>query len=411
MNNETGGARLEIFKRSWTTEYRNQCRLLAEKYGFAGLRRLSAAELKKIFPPKAGQDVFDEKKFIICALLALKDEPNKEKSQIRGKIWYAILKAITHKVYGREAAEDIKFSINRMGLAYQYFSILDQLGEVTYTELNIINSGLQQEEFFDGYRNVILFVEDDDTFHKIKDACTVIGVKLISGGGSANTSNIEVLIQNCDLGEEHIILTLTDWDRYGETIAETFLTRCRVLGMKIKSHHHIGIVKEQITPEEFDEHRFRVPIAKKGKDKDKDLAWIKKNGEFGIELQALGQTDVDRLKEIVIDGLLKFCDETLLYDNLLESSFSYAPIEAQAEFMNSLTAKLKQAIETRAYEIFNDMEDDREPFDTGTLRENALEEIELIMPSKPVADKIISQLNDDVKDGTIDIKKLIGGDS
>ena len=63
------GFRLKRFKRTWTTEYETECKVLAKEYGLDGLRQLSKDQIIKLFPPKGKQKKFDLKKFIICIII------------------------------------------------------------------------------------------------------------------------------------------------------------------------------------------------------------------------------------------------------------------------------------------------------------------------------------------------------
>lgn len=400
------GARLTNFIKTWESTYKPKCYKLASKYSIEDIRRFSALELKKIFHSKYKSKEIDLKSLIVTIILSLKKESHEYPSQIRGKIWYAVLKSVCHKIYGKEAADANEFSSNMMNQVYLYFSCLVQLGELKYSDLNIINSGLQEQLYFDGFRDVILFVEDDDTFHKIKGVCNLIGIKLLSGGGSADTSNIEVLINNCDLDVEYTLLTLTDFDRYGETIAESFITRCKVLGMKVKQTKRIGINRRQVSEEVFYENRFRIPISEKSK--EKDLAWVEKNGEFGIELQALGQINVSRLKEIVADEVLKYCNEEILYDKLREVSFNISFNSAAENVKDKLLGELDNVIYKEAQKIQSTLIDDREHIAKGTLRGNVLNGIETEMSNRSIVIKIQNKLLEKIKNNEIDIKGLIG---
>ena len=423
MSEDSSLVKLKKFKKSWTAKYEAECKEIAEKYGLSGLRALSKEELLKLFPPRKRTDVFGDKKFIITSVLAMKLIEHEYSSMIRGLMWYGIFKATVHKVYGEEAATDKDFADKKNNLIYAYLSSLVQLRVISYKELNIALSGLQQSECFHDYRNVIVFVEDDDTFHKIADLCEIFGVKLISGGGSASTSNIEEFLSSCDIGEEYTLLILTDFDRYGTVeIMETFIARCKIMGMKIKEARRIGINRDQVSEAEFLEHRYRIPVAKKlakkdkktgeiyyidSKDRIKDLVWIEKNGEFGIELQALGQANVNKLRSIVAENLNQFCDEQLKYDDLRETSFANAPIMAIDNVRETLLRKLNPVLDKAADEVFSTIEDDREDFPKGTLMKKAIAGNHLFMSSRTFREQIEEQIFEKIISGEIDVPKLI----
>jgi len=298
-------------------------------------------------------------------------------SRSQRSLWYSTVKPTLEKLgvlEGDQKEKTIKGWDKKLS---KYLAELVREGYVTYKELNIIDESRKRSNPHNyyttvdsqvygyqinnrAYPNIIISTEKDTVYSIINNMAGLLGCSCISGKGQNSLGAMEDLIRGMRQ-EKHrdiYILTLTDYDPSGYSIAETF--RDQVNDLKqvfdIESEVHIkriGILPEQLSPKEVQNNKFTPP---KG-DGDQREIWFKKTGGIdgepkGLELDALSP---DRIRQIFIDNIQEYIEPDVYNEFIKESYIKKEVLESLKDTVNSITQevieKLKDEIEVYNFDV------------------------------------------------------------
>ena len=174
------------------------------------------------------------------------------------------------------------------------------------------------------YPWLILFTEKDTIWNELEGLASLYGVSAISGGGqpaAACTADIvrQILASEAYNGEALTLLTLTDYDPSGDSIAKNQYVQLgeAAAGACEVRHDRLGLTPEQLTREERDAKAYTPKRAGFAK-------WYRKTGgvdgrPLGLELDAL---PLSRLRAMFAAGIEQYIDLAPrrgdLRDSLLE---------------------------------------------------------------------------------------------
>jgi hypothetical protein len=380
-----------------------------------------------------------------------------EKRTIRD-FWYSHIKVPLMRAegeaaradgWGREASLQLSSVFSKM--------VLD--GELRYIDLNIEDESREISEVSwwkpHPFSKVVVYVEKEATFSKLKPVTDTYNIALITGKGYVATAALEgfmlALEQEGAIDEEYTILLMADYDAYGFKIGKDLQTRFRTLGLKCKVQR-CAIYPNQVSKDVLLNKTFPVPVqnpfdkewcekygitssGKIGNQKDKS-GNITERGTDGIELQALEGSE---LRAILIEHLKKYAPESEMVDAVLaeqkedaDSEASYSAAERilrDRDDVRYRIIKLANAIETmtrksidadirtiqKALEkdstniVYSNEFDEYLEFDTEEMLKAALDpnisfypEVEKAKFIREVATKLIEIFND----MNVDIKEL-----
>ena len=179
------------------------------------------------------------------------------------------------------------------------------------------------------YSNIILTTEKDTVYPIIQDMAQIFGCSCISGSGQNSLAAMEFLIRGMEQDRDIIILSMSDYDPSGFSIAETFGNQARDI---LKALHldyidvkteRVGIHPDQLTTEEIEQNKY---TPKEGtRDPETGLTPLEKwfyetggiNGErYGLELDAFTPS---RIRDIFSTCLKKYIDQSLVTDFVKKS--------------------------------------------------------------------------------------------
>lgn len=252
---------------------------------------------------------------------------------LRG-FWYATVKPALDKLGLLTKADQTEEGLTKWDNELsRYTGELVRAGELTYLDLNIIDTSRQRENpgprhyvtdlDIYGYQtniaphpNIILCTEKDTVYSIIADMARLFGCSCISGKGQNALGAMEDLLRGMgDAAAQGIyILTLTDYDPSGYYIAETFQKQARdllpALGLSGRVFiERIGITPDQLTAQEIAANKYTPKLANIDK-------WFEQTGGIdgepaGLELDALPP---DRIREIFVTSLKSYIDESIYRD-------------------------------------------------------------------------------------------------
>jgi hypothetical protein len=269
---------------------------------------------------------------LMAELAAIRAGAEREERTLRN-VWYDVIKPALSRAgilnqktrTGKELAWPHKLST---GLAEMV-----RMGVTTYEELRIIDGSRQRQvattivKFLVDvplvgahFPWVILFTEKDTIWGVVQDLASLYGVSAISGGGEPSNACTENTIRaiarsdafKAEQPERIVLLSLTDYDPFGYTIANAQLVQIQeaVDGLSAERGKlaqvqslRIGLEPDQLTPEER--------AIKAYEPKDQGLAeWYAQTGgvdgqPLGLELDAL---PLSRLRRMFAEAIGQVID-------------------------------------------------------------------------------------------------------
>lgn len=265
---------------------------------------------------------------ILAEVEAIRNGKEQETRTMRN-LWYDVVKPVLSRAGilnkktrgGKDVPWPDKLSI--------YLAELVRERATTYEELLIVDGSRQRQVSVAITRPVIrvqlvgahfpwviLFSEKDTIWGEIQTIAELYGVSAISGGGEPSNACTENTVKEIvrspayrrERPEKIMILSLTDYDPSGYNIAQAQfnqvseaangLDSAALLRLQTVTHTRLGILSEQLTPEE------RQAKAYEPKDKGLD-EWFSKTGgvdgqPLGLELDAL---PLSRLRRMFAEGI------------------------------------------------------------------------------------------------------------
>jgi hypothetical protein len=266
--------------------------------------------------------------------------------------------------WGRKASQALSAVLSDMVLA----------GELRYRDIGIRDASRLHTNGEKPFDEVIVFVEDNATFQKVKSVAKAYRITMIEGKGFEATALIEKL-QRIDpfwRDKRYRLVAMTDYDAYGHKILEDLISRMQQLGFRL-SHNTVEEVRIGIMPEDIDEDllmekRFEIPV-----ENDYDQDWVDQygiDGAYGLELQA---AEGPKRREILIQALEAICPEKTLYDHLREESWGWIPDEGADELVERVMGTVKRQVADKIEQLQESgrLEDDRADLPDGTVQKKA----------------------------------------
>lgn len=285
---------------------------------------------------------------------------NYERS-MRG-FWYSTVKPVLDKLglLTEKDAEEKEVGNWNEELS-RYMSELVRMGELTYKDLNIVDTSRQRENpsekymttdvksfgykvQVDTYANIIICVEKDTAYNIIKDLSSFLGCSCISSKGQNSLAAMEDLLrgikESTSNNEPIYILTLTDYDPSGYIIANNFKKQTEDLQKALKMENEvyskrIGITPNQLTLEEVENNKYTP----KPKDRDE---WMEITGGIngepkGLELDALTP---DRIRELFVDNIKEYIDTSTYIEFVKQSYLKKLVLDAISNKVNEITEEV-----------------------------------------------------------------------
>jgi len=270
--------------------------------------------------------------------------------------WYSTVKPILDKMGLLTESDLTEKSLKSWDADLsKYLVELVTAGELTYKDLNIVDNSRQREnpavsfetvdpDIFgyktniDPYSNIILSTEKDTIYNILRDIARLYGCSVISGKGQGAFSAMEDLLRGIEAkGKDIYILTITDYDPAGYSIANTFKDQVDKLKpiLDITGDIHIerlGIYPRQLSDKEVENNKYTPKPD--GLDK-----WFEQTGGIngekkGLELDAFSP---DKIRSIFVTGLKKYIDNDV-YKQFIKESY----IKRQA--LNAIKNKFEQLL-------------------------------------------------------------------
>jgi hypothetical protein len=320
--------------------------------------------------------------------------------------WYNPTKPIVERVFPEKDRLDDRLS-ERLSEAVED-------GRVRYRDLNILDDSRKRRLYTTSPESDrILFVEKRSAYRKLQPLAEVYELTLISGGGHASTAMIEDVIHHLQHGgggaSGYEVFLLSDYDPSGFCITESFVERCRVLGLPIKSVERVGISPDHLEDEEIARQRFEPPV-----DNDRAAAWLEENGiegRYGLELEAVGDREKkgEALRRLVVGEI----GDQIRVDERRDRDLQHATEEIAPRAARDIADSLVDDIRTRLREEADDLLAARydlrpDAYDTEGLHEGAIEggSPQISITSETAAVK--EELRDRIDSGEIPIDDLLG---
>ena len=268
---------------------------------------------------------------LILAEVARIRAGGEQESRTMRNLWYERVKPVLSRLGALNAKTRGGKDIDWPAKLSVYLAELVRSGETSYEELAIIDGSRQRRVSQEVSAPVvsvpvvgahfpwlILFTEKDTIWPVLEDLASLYGVSAISGGGEpslACTENTALLIlrsENYKPGEPLVLLTLTDYDPAGYTIANAQYEQLRDMASSELEHlrvpvvhERLGLIPDQLTQEERAASAYEP--------KEKGLAeWYATTGgvdgaPLGLELDAL---PLSRLRRMFAEAIESHIDLT-----------------------------------------------------------------------------------------------------
>lgn len=212
------------------------------------------------------------------------------------------------------------------GLLSRYLAEMVRDGLTSYELLEIVDDSRQRQPAQERVRNlagvrlvgahypwVILFTEKDTMWGEVEAVAALYGVSAISGGGqpaAACTADVVRQIQSAGeySGQDLILLSLTDYDPAGYSIAQSQEKQLReaVDGECDVYHARLGLRPDQLSPEDRAAKAYAPPRDKLFREWYAETRGV--DGQpLGLELDALG---LDAVREMFAYGIERHVDLT-----------------------------------------------------------------------------------------------------
>jgi len=329
---------------------------------------MTDAALQALFGDVPDSDLM--RTLILTEAHAIRNGAERERRTMRN-FWYDHVKPVLSRAGrlgdktsgGKDVDWPAKLSV--------YLTELVRAGETSYSELRIVDGSRQRRPAADIVRQVatvrlvgghypwvIIFTEKDTIWGELETLASLYGVSAISGGGqpsAACTADIVRAIFESEAydGEDLILLTLTDYDPSGYSIARNQFSqlqeatgdRCQVW------HERLGLAPGQLSRAERDAKAYTPKP-------EGFAAWYAETGgvdgrPLGLELDAL---PISRLRAMFAEGIERHIDLTPRRADLQEAFLELLAwellrdrVEARKAWMiaqvkrNGLWARIQQA--------------------------------------------------------------------
>ncbi len=257
---------------------------------------------------------------LMAEVTAIRAGARREERTMRG-LWYSLVKPSLSRagLLNKKTAGDKDTPWD--DLLSKYLAELVRAGETSYNELAIVDGSRQRrpagevaaavahvELVGPHYPWVILFTEKDTIWPVLRNLAMLYGVSAISGGGqpsNACTDNtVKAILQADGYRGELVVLTLTDFDPAGYSIARAQVTQVQeAAGGDPVHHERLGLEPGQLTAAELAANVYTP------KDKGLEL-WLEETGgidgrPLGLELDAL---PLSRLRRMFAEGIERYID-------------------------------------------------------------------------------------------------------
>lgn len=254
-------------------------------------------------------------------------------------------------------------------------------GVLTYKDLLVVDASRAKENPYSSYvnvkretygyqvtsepySNILLTAEKDTVYTIIQDMAQIFGCSCLSGKGHNSFAAMEYLIRGMGdrLKDDIIILSISDYDPSGYSIAETFKNQAEDIlkALNINSvsvyAERVGIEPWQLTDEEIEQNKYTPK-------KDGLKKWFKKtggiNGEpYGLELDAFSP---DQLRAIFLSSLKKYINEEIVTDFIkgayIRGQVQKALVAKMESIMSEIEAAELENIKRIDFDIFDFAQD------------------------------------------------------
>jgi hypothetical protein len=291
--------------------------------------------------------------------------------------WYMTVKPTLDKLGLLTEEDQTEEALTRWDMELsRYMAELVRLGEMTYSDLRIVDNSRRRSNPFKKYHvenlaiygqqvtenpypNIIICTEKDTVYNLIEDIASFFGCSCISAKGQNSFAAMEDLLRGMgDKVSSIYILALTDYDPAGYYIADAFKKQAEALQVALNitadvEIERIGIKPGQLTTSEIEENKYTP----KKSNRDK---WFQITGGIngepkGLELDALTP---DRIRQLFVTCIKKYIDPAAYQANdfirkaylrglLLESI--KPKIESMAE---EITARELNSISLKEFDLF-----------------------------------------------------------
>jgi hypothetical protein len=269
---------------------------------------------------------------LMAEVQAIRGGAERERRTMRN-MWYDYIKPVLSRSGLLDKDTRNGNGVDWPALLSRYLGEMVRDGATSYEELSIVDGSRQRQVATAithtvadvqlvgaHYPWLILFTEKDTIWGELASLASLYGVSAISGGGEpsqACTENTVKAILRSDGFQTApaglVVLSLTDYDPFGYTIARAQFDQVREAagdGVNV-SHERLGLLPSQLTPEE------RQAKAYKPKDNGFE-AWYAETG--GVDGQALGleldALPLSRLRRMFAEGIEQHIDLERRRDDL-----------------------------------------------------------------------------------------------
>lgn len=281
---------------------------------------MTASELQAAL--SGAMDSLVIRSLLMAEVKAIRNGAERETRTMRN-LWYSLVKPALSRAGILNKTTKGGRPVPWDGLLSKYLAELVRMGITTYEELYIIDGSRQRQaataitqtvadvELVGAHFPwVILFTEKDTIWGEIEALASLYGVSAISGGGQPSNACTENTVKAIMRSEAYhdrqsiIILSLTDFDPAGYSIARAQFTQVQETARRCEVYHErLGLLPEQLTPEEREQNTYEP--------KPKGLAeWYTETGgvdgePLGLELDAL---PLSRVRGMFAEGIERVVD-------------------------------------------------------------------------------------------------------
>lgn len=332
--------------------------------------------------------------------------------------WYNPTKPIVERVFPDSGTELANTLSKRLSSAVED-------GEVTYRSLNILDDSRKRDLYTTSVESDrLLFVEKRSAYQKLRPLAEVYELSLVSGGGQAATAMIEDVVRQLTensatggklssrgTGDGCEVFLLTDYDPSGFQIGESFVERCRILGLPIKSVQRIGISPDHLPDETLARQRYEPPATS-----GRERAWLDEHGiegAYGLEIEAVGDRNRkgEALRRLVVDAI----SERLRVDERRERDIAKAKEQLPPEAANRVANDLIEDIYFRLVDEARDALNRRgditlNAYDVDRLHDGAVSGRPPKVTTKKAEKRLEEILHDKIGSGEIPVGQLLRSD-
>ena len=331
------------------------------------VREISAEELREYWGHlKIKADIMRN------IILNEKDFCNCKYHRSQRDFWYKTVKPTLEKLNLLSPENNTEDEMSDWdSLLSKYLAEYVKEGVMTYQDIMILDESRNYDvpQFgFHPYSNIIVAVEKDTVYRIIRDIADLLKCSYLSCKGQVSLGSVEQIIRGveyCSRHEDHpyeeiILLTLTDYDPTGYSIADSLHNNIRIMmdnlglsDLRLVSKR-IGLVPNQLTEQEL---RNNMYTPKRGKISDKTAKpdstrvkfnqWMKRTGgiyldgehlEKGLELDSL---EPEQIRKIFAEELKKYIDPAIYKEYVKECYLDSMIRDAINKHTDTIKEKLK----------------------------------------------------------------------